>query len=88
MQRPAAAGQIEADLGLLYQAAKLLKERVRALDFMDPQELVDEFARSIRHELDYGHEARNAEIVPPQLRAHGRCRRPARDPAVLDGDAC
>jgi ubiquinone biosynthesis protein len=61
VQRPAAAGQIEADLGLLYQAVKLLKERVRALEFIDPQELVDEFARSIRLELDYGHEARNAE---------------------------
>ena len=61
VQRPAAAGQIEADLGLLYQAAKLLKERVRALEFIDPGELVDEFARSIRLELDYGHEARNAE---------------------------
>jgi ubiquinone biosynthesis protein len=61
VQRPTAAGQIEADLGLLYQAAKLLKERVRALEFMDPRELVDEFAQSIRLELDYGHEARNAE---------------------------
>ena len=61
VQRPMAAGQIEADIGLLYQAAKLLKERVKALEFMDPQELVDEFARSIRLELDYGHEARNAE---------------------------
>jgi ubiquinone biosynthesis protein len=61
VQRPAAARQIEADLGLLYQAAKMLKERVRALEFIDPQELVDEFARSIRLELDYGHEARNAD---------------------------
>jgi len=62
VQRPAAREQIEADLGLLYQAAKLLKERVRALEFMDPHELVDEFARSIRLELDYGHEARHAEL--------------------------
>ncbi len=61
VQRPEAARQIEADLGLLYQAVKLLKERVRALEFIDPQELVDEFARSIRLELDYAHEARNAE---------------------------
>ena len=61
VQRLAAARQIEADLGLLYQAAKLLRERVRALEFIDPQELVDEFARSIRLELDYGHEARNAD---------------------------
>ncbi|HUF01989.1 MAG TPA: AarF/ABC1/UbiB kinase family protein [Gaiellaceae bacterium] len=62
VQRPAAREQIEADLGLLYQAARLLRERVRALEFMDPHELVDEFARSIRLELDYGHEARNAEL--------------------------
>jgi ubiquinone biosynthesis protein len=61
IQRPAAAGQIEADLGLLYQAAKLLRERVRALEFIDPEELIDEFARSIRLELDYLHEARNAD---------------------------
>jgi ubiquinone biosynthesis protein len=61
VQRPEAARQIEADLGLLYQAAKLLRERVRALEFIDPEELVNEFARSIRLELDYGHEARNAD---------------------------
>jgi ubiquinone biosynthesis protein len=74
VQRPAAAGQIEADLGLLYQAAKLLKERVRALEFIDPQELVDEFARSIRLELDYGHEARNADVFHRNF---------ADDPAVV-----
>ena len=74
VQRPAAAGQIEADLDLLYQAAKLLKERVRALEFIDPRELVDEFARSIRLELDYGHEARNAEAFHRDF---------ADDPAVL-----
>jgi ubiquinone biosynthesis protein len=61
VQRPEASRQIEADLGLLYQAAKLLRERVRALEFIEPRELVDEFARSIRLELDYGHEARNAD---------------------------
>jgi ubiquinone biosynthesis protein len=31
------------------------------LDFIDSRELVDEFARSIRQELDYRHEARNAD---------------------------
>ena len=53
VQRPDAPRQIEADLALLYQAARLAKERVRALDFIDARELVDEFARSIRQELDY-----------------------------------
>jgi len=70
VQRPAAPTQIEADLGLLYQAAKLLRERVRALEFMDPEEIVNEFARSIRLELDYGHEARNAEIFHRNFARH------------------
>jgi ubiquinone biosynthesis protein len=61
VQRPGAPRQIEADLVLLYQAAKLVKERVRALDFIDAHGLVDEFARQIRQELDYRLEARNAQ---------------------------
>src|SRR5947209_18926446 len=61
VQRPGAPRQIEADLALLYQAAKLVKERVRALDFIDARGLVDEFARQIRQELDYRLEARHAQ---------------------------
>jgi ubiquinone biosynthesis protein len=61
VQRPGAPRQIEADLALLYQAAKLIRERVRALDFIDARELVDEFSRSIRQELDYRLEARHAD---------------------------
>ena len=61
VQRPDAPRQIEADLALLYQAARIAKDRVSALDFIDARELVDEFGRSIRQELDYRHEARNAQ---------------------------
>src|SRR5204862_7701829 len=61
VQRPGAPRQIEADLTLLYQAARLVKERVRALDFIDARALVDEFAKQIRQELDYRLEARNAQ---------------------------
>jgi ubiquinone biosynthesis protein len=61
VQRPEAPRQIEADLALLYQAARVIKERVRALDFIDARELVDEFAQQIRGELDYTREGRNAE---------------------------
>src|SRR5947199_4400559 len=53
VQRPNAPRQIEADLALMYQAAKLAKERIRALDFIDANEIVDEFSRSIRQYLDY-----------------------------------
>jgi ubiquinone biosynthesis protein len=61
VQRPNAPKQIDADIALLYQAAKITKERVRALDFIDARGLVDEFSRSIRQELDYRNEARNAQ---------------------------
>jgi ubiquinone biosynthesis protein len=62
VQRPNAPRQIESDIALLFQAARLIKDRVRALDFIDAEQVVDEFARSIRAELDYRAEARNAEV--------------------------
>ena len=61
VQRPRAPRQIESDLELLYQAARFVGSRVRALSFVDTVAIVDEFARSIRAELDYRAEARNAE---------------------------
>jgi ubiquinone biosynthesis protein len=70
VQRPGAPAQIEADLALMYQAAKIAKERVRALDFIDARGLVDEFSRSIRQELDYRLEARNAERFRHDFAGH------------------
>jgi ubiquinone biosynthesis protein len=76
VQRPGAPRQIEADLALLYQAARLVRERVRALDFIDPRALVDEFAHSIRQELDYMREARNAETFGRNFEGHPHVRIP------------
>jgi len=70
VQRPNAPRQIEADLALMYQAAKVAKERIRALDFIDTNEIVDEFARSIRQELDYRLEARNADGFHKNFAGH------------------
>jgi ubiquinone biosynthesis protein len=76
VQRPGAPRQIEADLSLLHQAARIAKERVRALDFIDTHELVDEFARSIRQELDYRLEARNADTFRRNFAGHPHVRIP------------
>jgi ubiquinone biosynthesis protein len=76
VQRPDAPRQIEADLALLFQASKLTKERVRALDFIDAEEIVDEFARSIRQELDYRLEGRNAETFHRNFAGHPHVRIP------------
>ncbi len=70
VQRPNAPRQIEADLALMYQAARLAKERIRALDFIDANEIVDEFARSIRQELDYRREGRNADVFHRNFAGH------------------
>ena len=76
VQRPTAPRQIEADLGLLYQAAKIAKDRVRALDFVDTRGLVDEFAKSLREELDYRLEARNAQTFHRNFAGHPHVRVP------------
>ena len=76
VQRPGAPRQIEADLALLYQAARIAQERVRALDFVDVRGLVDEFAHAIRQELDYTREGRNAESFRHNFRGDDRVRVP------------
>jgi ubiquinone biosynthesis protein len=76
VQRPGAPRQIEADLALLYQAARIAKERIRAFDFIDARALVDEFARSIRQELDYRLEARNADAFRRNFAGHPHVRIP------------
>jgi ubiquinone biosynthesis protein len=62
VQRPNAPRRIESDILLLHQVARIVKHRVARLQFIDTVGLVDEFSRSIRRELDYRIEARNAEI--------------------------
>jgi ubiquinone biosynthesis protein len=76
VQRPDAPRQIEADLELMYQLARLTGERVRALEFIDTVALVDEFARAIRQELDYRMEARNAEQFHRNFAGHPHVRVP------------
>jgi ubiquinone biosynthesis protein len=76
VQRPGAPRQIEADLELMYQLARLARERVRALEFIDTVAVVDEFARSIRQELDYRSEARNAEQFHRNFAGHPHVRVP------------
>jgi hypothetical protein len=68
--------------------AKLVRERVRQLDFVDTGELVDEFGRSIRLELDYQQEARNAETFRRNFAGDEPDRGAARLVALYDRPAC
>lgn len=60
VQRPDIAGRIETDLAILADLAALAQERVAAAAQYNPVELVHEFAVTLRAELDYRQEARNA----------------------------
>ena len=63
VQRPDAETKLKADLALLEQLAKIVKERTTRLEFIDTVGLVDEFGRTLRQELDYRIEARNVEAT-------------------------
>jgi ubiquinone biosynthesis protein len=67
VQRPDAERRIEADIQLMYQAARVAGDNVRKLQFVDMVGVVDQFARTIRRELDYGIEARSAEVFGRQF---------------------
>ncbi len=69
IRRPGIAEVIEADLRLLQRLATLAKAELPHLRPFHPQELVREFARSLRHELDLAAECRNAERIAANLAA-------------------
>ncbi len=61
VQRPDIAGRIDTDLAILADLAALAQERLATAAQYNPIELVHEFAMTLRAELDYRQEARNAE---------------------------
>jgi len=60
VQRPGTRTRIEADLPLLYYLAWLLEAAIEETGVYTPTGIIEEFDRSIREELDFGNEARNA----------------------------
>ncbi|MCU0501914.1 MAG: AarF/ABC1/UbiB kinase family protein [Anaerolineae bacterium] len=61
VQRPNIEQTIETDLGILADLARLAQERLPSAAAVDLVGIVDEFAESLRGELDYRVEARNAD---------------------------
>jgi ubiquinone biosynthesis protein len=60
VQRPGIRETIEADLAIMFFIARLLAEHVEESRRFDPLALVEEFADTIRKELDFSLEGRNA----------------------------
>lgn len=69
IRRPGIVGVIEADLRLLERAAGAAEQDWPALKPYRPRQLVREFARSLRRELDLAAECRHAERIAANLAA-------------------
>ena len=59
VMRPGIENTVKTDLEILYGLARIAQDRYKT-DLFDPVELVEDFARHMRRELDYTVEARNA----------------------------
>jgi ubiquinone biosynthesis protein len=71
IRRPGIESVIEADLHLLERVAGWLEQQVPALQPYKPQQLVREFGRSLRRELDLAAECRNAERMAANMAVLG-----------------
>lgn len=61
VQRPEIEATIEADLDILFNLARLITKHISESRLYDPVGIVEEFAKTIRKELDFTVEGRNAE---------------------------
>ncbi len=61
VQRPGIRKIIDADLDIIYSIAAFTEEHLPEAKLYRPVEIVEEFERSIKAELDYTQEGRNAE---------------------------
>lgn len=67
VQRPQITGQVETDLDILQDLARMAEQRLAWAQHYRLSDIVEEFARSLHAELDYQIEGRNAERVAQQF---------------------
>ena len=70
VRRPGIRPQVEADLNLLARLAELIDAEAPDLRRYRPREVVREFTLSLRRELDFAAECRNAERIAGNLASH------------------
>lgn len=68
IRKPGCRSKIEADLRLMYYFARLMAIQSEELRRYRPEQIVREFDRSLKRELDFTIEARNAERIGKNLR--------------------
>ncbi len=70
IQRPGIPKTIGEDLGILFQLAGLLERYIEELRLYRPTRIVEEFARTIRKEINFNLEASHAERFARQFRGN------------------
>ncbi|KJS46638.1 2-polyprenylphenol 6-hydroxylase [Desulfosporosinus sp. BICA1-9] len=68
VQRPNIKALIETDLEILLDLATLAEHRMPKMERLQLRDVVEEFSKSLRNELDYTIEARNAEKIAKQFK--------------------
>ena len=61
VMRPGVEKLVEIDLAIMMSLARFAEKHIKESKFFNPVGFVEEFSRIIRHEIDYVHEAKNAE---------------------------
>ncbi|RPI56858.1 MAG: hypothetical protein EHM56_04125 [Chloroflexi bacterium] len=72
VQRPGIEAEVEADLNLLLGQARFLERRTEVMREQNLVAIVEQLARSLREELDYHREGRNAERLRANLASDPR----------------
>ena len=72
VQRPGIRKLIDADLDIMYSIAGFAEEHLPEARLYRPVEIIEEFERSIKSELDYTQEGRNADHFARNFREHPR----------------
>jgi ubiquinone biosynthesis protein len=67
VQRPGIKKTVEVDLEIMLHLATLAEKHVEELSFHRPVKIVEEFAKTLERELDYGIEASSMERVARQF---------------------
>src|SRR5680860_165055 len=68
VQRPLIKAMIETDLEILLDLTTLAEHRMERMERFQLRDVVEEFAKSLRNELDYLIEARNSEKIAKQFK--------------------
>jgi len=76
IQRPEIQSIIETDLEILEDLARLMESRMDWAKKYQIRDMVEEFSKSLRAELDYSIEARNAEKIADQFIGNSTIRIP------------